>query len=110
MSMVIGEGVADSVSSGRLTAGQKATAFTKSLPKPKTTHPYIVGLSLIVVGGFMLIGSITGTLPSMLAALFDPTALVDEKGNAPGFLSKLVSGVTGDALAGPVWAPVLGGL
>jgi hypothetical protein len=59
----------------------------------KTSHPYIVGLSLVAVGAFGLVGSITGTLPSMIAALFVPNALVDKAGNtpAPTLLNKAAS-------------------
>lgn len=66
-----------------LSSGQKAGALGQALPKPRTHHPYIVGLTLMVVGGFALVGSITGALPSMLAALFVPDALVDSGGNSP---------------------------
>ena len=73
-----------------LSGGQKIGALGKALPKPKTNHPYIVGLSLIVIGGFALVGSITGTLPSMIAALFVPNALVDPStGNSPGLFGVL---------------------
>ena len=58
-----------------LTRGQKAAAGLGAVPTAKTQHPYIVGTVLVLVGGFGLIGSITGTLPSMIAALFVPTAL-----------------------------------
>ena len=60
-----------------LTGSQKAGAISAGLPQPRTHHPYILGLILITTGGFMLIGSVTGTLPSMLAALFVPNALDD---------------------------------
>jgi len=59
-----------------LTRGQKAAAGLGAVPTAKTRHPYIVGTVLVLVGGFGLIGSITGTLPSMLAALFAPNALI----------------------------------
>jgi len=59
-----------------LTGGQKAAAGLGAVPTAKTQHPYIVGTVLVLVGGFGLIGSITGTLPSMLAALFAPNALI----------------------------------
>jgi len=59
-----------------LTRGQKAAAGLGAVPTAKTQHPYIVGTVLVLVGGFGLIGSITGTLPSMLAALFAPNALI----------------------------------
>jgi hypothetical protein len=79
------EAVAGSGGSKQLLSklGGGLSAGGSALPKPKTSHPYIVGLSLILVGGFMLIGSITGTLPSMLAALFDPDALEDASHNSP---------------------------
>jgi len=85
------EGTAESTASagaggggiGGLTGSQKGAAASKLLPKPKTDHPYIVGLILVAVGGFALVGSITGTLPSMIAALFVPNALIDTSGNQP---------------------------
>lgn len=86
MSMVLDatpEGAAANAgASAGLNLGQKIGAANRALPKPRTHHPYIVGLSLIVIGGFALIGSITGALPSMLAALFVPDALVDSAGNS----------------------------
>lgn len=87
MSMV--EPIEEAGSKLGLTSSQKGTAVSKLLPKPKTSHPYLVGLILIGTGGLMLIGSITGTLPSMLAALFVPQALVDSTGKkvAPNILS-----------------------
>lgn len=66
-----------------LTTGQKGAAIGRALPKPRTKHPYVVGGVLMLIGGFGLIGSLTGTLPSMLAALFVPNALVDSQGNHP---------------------------
>lgn len=74
--------VAGSASSG-LSNVQKGLAGSKLFPKPRTHHPYIVGGTLIIVGVFGLIGSITGSLPSMLAALFVPPALTDYTGNSP---------------------------
>lgn len=80
--MMLPEALGDAGSSKiGLTGGQKASAIGRLFPKPKTSHPYVVGLSLVVIGGFSLVGSITGKLPSMLAALFDPNALVDSSGN-----------------------------
>ena len=92
MAFVAPEAVAETVGAGAetggstaskagLSAGQKASAFGKSLPKPKTNHPYIVGIALIAIGAFGLVGSINGSLPSMLAALFVPDALVDPQGS-----------------------------
>lgn len=79
-----GAATADSgASSTGLSGGQKAGALGSALPKPRTHHPYIVGLTLMVVGAFALVGSITGTLPSMIAALFVPNALVDVAGSNP---------------------------
>jgi len=67
-----------------LSTGQKATAGLGAIPSAKTQHPYVVGIALVLIGGFGLIGSVTGTLPSMFAALFlPPDALVDKKGNSP---------------------------
>jgi hypothetical protein len=78
---------------GGLTGAQKGSAASKLLPKPKTDHPYIVGIILVAVGGFALIGSITGSLPSMIAALFVPDALIDASGNSasPSILHDITS-------------------
>jgi len=95
---IAGEVAGDSAgaSSGGLSGLQKANAANSALPKVRTTHPYVVGLSLIVIGGFALIGSITGTLPSMLAALFVPNALIDSAGNSPtGILGDITGAITG---------------
>jgi hypothetical protein len=50
-----------------------------------------VGLIFIVVGVAGIVGSITGTIPAMIAALWDPPVLVDKQGAsvAPGFLGSL---------------------
>jgi hypothetical protein len=64
-----------------LTGSQKAGALSAGIASPRTHHPYVVGLLLIAGGSCMLIGSITGALPSMLAALFCPTALQDANAN-----------------------------
>lgn len=81
-----------------LSKGQKAGAASQGaqgvanvLPRPKTTHPYLVGLIFIVVGVAGIVGSITGTIPAMIAALWDPPVLVDKQGAsvAPGFLGSL---------------------
>jgi hypothetical protein len=76
-----------------LTGSQKAAAVSGGIPSPRTKHPYILGLLLISGGCLMLIGSITGTLPSMIAALFDPNALDDSGGNpaSPGIGSDIVN-------------------
>src|SRR5580692_2233466 len=59
-----------------LTGGQRAAAAGRLVPQgARTHHPYIVGLSLITLGLLALVGSVTGTLPSMIAALFVPQAL-----------------------------------
>lgn len=79
---LVEEGGATASKAG-LTGAQKAGALSSALPRPKTSHPYIVGISLIVIGGFGLIGSITGTLPSMIAALFVPSILTDSTGGTP---------------------------
>lgn len=42
---------------------------------PKTEHHYVVGALLLFVGLIGIAGSITGTLPSMIAGLFEPSAL-----------------------------------
>lgn len=72
-----------------LTGSQKAAAIGGGIPQPRTHHPYLLGLILIVVGGFGLVGSVTGTLPSMIAALFDPSTLDDGSGSpaSPGVQS-----------------------
>jgi hypothetical protein len=77
------------VEAGALSASQVGAGISKALPRPKTSHPYIVGFILLSTGLFALVGSITGTLPSMLAALFVPSALLDSSGNtaSPGILS-----------------------
>ena len=89
------------LSSG-LSKGQIGSAIGRALPKPKTHHPYIVGLTLIVVGGASLIGSLTGSLPAMIGALFVPNALVDTSGKAvaPNILQGLpaTGGLTGLAI------------
>lgn len=90
-------------SSAGLSGTQRAGAISSALPKPRTRHPYIVGLTLIIVGGFSLIGSITGTLPSMLAALFVPAALVDSGGNSP---SPDIFGIVGQSLENIATSPV----
>lgn len=67
-----------------LSSGQKATAGLGAIPTPKTQHPYVVGIALVLIGGLGLIGSVTGTLPSMIAALFVPDALIEPStGNSP---------------------------
>lgn len=43
----------------------------------KQDHHIVFGIGLLTVGVFGLIGSVTGSLAVMLAALFDPSALVD---------------------------------
>ena len=88
---------------GGLSGIQTANAASMAAPVPKTNHPYVVGLSLIIIGAFGLIGSITGTLPSMIAGLFVPTALIDVAGNAPapGLLTP-VSLVGSPTLATPI--------
>lgn len=82
MSMIAPEAEAVGSKIG-LTGGQKAGALSGALPQPRTHHPYVVGLVFIVTGMFMLVGSITGTLPSMIAGLFDPNALEDSNHNTP---------------------------
>ena len=86
---------------GGLSGAQKGTALSKLTPKARTHHPYVVGLILIVVGGFALIGSITGTLPSMLAALFDPQALTDKDGKGVlGDIEGIATDITTFGLSG----------
>lgn len=85
-------GGAGAASAGAGAAGKKGSALSdlglngptgtlgaasKLFPKPKTEHPYTVGIILIVVGLTGLVGSITGQLPAMIAALFVPDALED---------------------------------
>lgn len=78
-----------------LTGSQKAGAISAGLPQPRTHHPYLLGLIFIVAGGFWLVGSITGTLPSMIAALFDPSVLDDSDSNPPSIVSDVVHDVVG---------------
>lgn len=66
------------------TAASGAALGAGLLPKPKTNHPYIVGLILITIGVAGMIGSVTGQLPAMIAALFDPNVLVDKNDATPG--------------------------
>ena len=106
--MALDEAGADAVGgstgglSSGLSKGQIGSAIGRALPKPKTHHPYIVGLTLIVVGGASLIGSLTGSLPAMIGALFVPNALVDTSGKAvaPNILQGLpaTGGLTGLAI------------
>ncbi len=93
MTMLPALGAEEAGSSIGLTTGQKASAASRALPRPKTNHPYVVGLVLTTIGGFAIIGSITGTLPSMLAALFVPNALIDSSGAqaAPSVSSDLAA-------------------
>ena len=72
--------MADAEAIGGLTGTQVALGGSKLLPKPRTKHPYVVGLVITTLGVFTFIGSVTGTLPSMLAALFVPQALEDATG------------------------------
>lgn len=83
-----------------------ATAASKATPRARTSHPYIVGLTLVMIGGLGLVGSITGTLPSMLAALFVPNALVDTTGHTPSILSDVINaGSTATDLLNPLNVP-----
>ncbi len=103
MSMIAPE-VADSgASSLGISKGSSKLGLLGAAQPAKTNHPYIVGLSLVVIGGLSLVGSITGTLPSMIAALFVPNALVDASSNtpaAPNELSYLAKASEGIATAG----------
>jgi hypothetical protein len=65
----------------KMQAGSKV--LNKYLPRPSTSHPYVVGIILLITGGFVVVGSVTGTLPSMLAGLFVPEALTDKHNNTP---------------------------
>jgi len=98
-------------------AGAGAQGVANILPKPKTTHPYLVGLIFIVVGVAGIVGSITGTLPAMIAALWDPPILVDKSGSsvAPGFLGSLGEIAAGTATLNPLeqvqgWASLGGNI
>lgn len=42
---------------------------------PKTEHHYVAGALLLFVGVIGVAGSVTGTLASMIAGLFEPDAL-----------------------------------
>jgi hypothetical protein len=44
----------------------------------KSDHHVVIGLALVVTGVLGAIGSLLGTLPAMLAALFQPDALVSK--------------------------------
>ena len=90
-----------------LSGGRKAGVVGKALPKPRTHHPYIVGITLMAVGGFALVGSITGALPSMLAALFVPNALVDAGGNLPIALQAFITAVGNNPTQGGVDAATI---
>ena len=83
-----------------LTGSQKAGAIGAGIPQPRTHHPFLLGLLLIVGGGFMLVGSVTGTLPSMIAALFDPSLLDDVSGSPPSQLVKAIGTPNGTGIAG----------
>jgi len=85
-----------------LTGGQKASAGLGAIPTAKTQHPYVVGIALVLVGGFGLIGSITGTLPSMIAALFVPDALTDSAGKKPGVLTPVNPLTSSPTLGTPI--------
>ena len=52
-----------------------------------------LGVGLLVVGGFTIAGSVTGTLPAMIAALFDPGILT----SAPSSGSLNIIGAAGIA-------------
>ena len=52
-----------------------------------------LGVGLLVVGGFTVAGSVTGTLPAMIAALFDPGILT----SAPSSGSLNIIGAAGIA-------------
>lgn len=43
----------------------------------KEDHPYATGLVILVVAGFGVAGSVTGQLAAMLAALWTPSALIE---------------------------------
>ncbi len=99
----VAEGGASTLGSSK---GSMALGAAGSIKPARTSHPYIVGISLVVIGGFSLIGSITGTLPSMLAALFVPNALVDASGNAPAPNIVNYANATTQAVLGnpiPLW-------
>lgn len=75
------------------------------MPNPisdfKNDHHVILGIFLIGVGAFGVIGSITGRLPAMIAGLFDPSDLVSQSsGSSSGIISETVGGVADLALPG----------
>lgn len=74
-----------------------AGSLSGLVPRPKTSHPYVLGLILTTVGIFALVGSITGTLPSMIAALFVPQALEDAGSTpvSPGSFDNILGGANG---------------
>jgi len=57
------------------------------------TTGYVVGPALIVVGVLVLYGGVSGRLPAMIAALFDPSLLTPkttpQQRTAPGLLTRL---------------------
>lgn len=57
-------------------------------------HHVILGVFLLAVGAFGVLGSVTGRLPAMIAGLFDPSDLVGTStGSSSGLLQD--EGVTG---------------
>ena len=98
MSMILGDEAA------ALSPMQKANAAGRAIPTARTHHPYVVGLILIVVGCVGLVGSITGNLPAMLGALFDPNAIMDTSGNAagPNITSKSLTSAQGNQLSNTI--------
>jgi len=57
------------------------------LSQVKNDHHIIFGIALILVGGFGVIGSLTGRLAPMIAGLFDPSDLVSASGGSGNLLS-----------------------
>lgn len=68
------------------------------LPTIHSKHQYVVGITLTVVGVFGVLGSLTGNLAPMIAALFAPQYIQAASGsnsaptsvNAPGSSDKEV--------------------
>lgn len=60
-----------------------------ALPTIHTKHQYVVGIALTLAGVFGVLGSVTGNLAPMIAALFAPQYLQNASGsNAPTTVSE----------------------
>lgn len=72
----------------------------------KDNSGYATGIVLVLVGVFGAIGSITGTLPSMLAALWVPEILTTSTGSSAVASNPLNSAANAINLLNPVTGPV----